>query len=66
MYFEELPALKLSFKLAKSDWIKLLHKFIFNCDRSRQNGENLRKFDGFKLKIGDADFEAKLNCIREA
>ena len=65
MYLEEIPALKLSLKVAKSDCIKLVPKFIFYCFRSRQNRESVFKCDGFKFKIDNADFKAKLNDVLE-
>ena len=62
---EQIPALKSSVKLAKSDCIKLVHKFIFDCNSNRQNKNNLRKFEGFKFRIEDTEFEAKLNDTLE-
>ena len=65
MNLEQIPTLKLSIKLAKSDCIKLVHKFIFDCDNNMQNRTNLCKFEGFEFKINDTEFEAKLNDILE-
>ena len=63
MNLEQIPALRSSIKVAKSECIKLVHKFIFDCDKNRQNRNNLRKFDGFKFEINDTDFETKLNDV---
>ena len=62
---EKIPALKSLIKLAKLNCIKLVHKFIFDCDNNRQNRANLCKFEGFKFEISNMEFEGKLNGILE-
>ena len=63
MNLEQILTLNSPIKVAKSDCIKLMHKFIFDCDKNRQNRTNLRKFEGFKFKIDDMEFDTKLNYI---
>ena len=65
IYLEEIPTLKLPTKLAKLDFIKLVLKFIFDSDKSRQNRNNLHKFKGFEFQIDDVNFEAKLSEVLE-
>ena len=55
--------MKSAIKFTKPNCIKLLHKFIF--DKSRENHANLSKFEGFKFKINDKDFETKSTEVLE-
>ena len=65
MYLESILNLKLAIKMAKPDCIKVVHQFIFDSNKNRQDRENLRKFEGFKFKIDDEEFEIKLTDVLE-
>ena len=65
MYLKNIQNLKLLIKLVKPECIKLILKFIFNRDKSKQNHKKLYKFEGFKFKVDDRDFETKLTEMLE-
>ena len=58
-----IPYINVTIKTARSDTIKLVHKFIFGKDDSRLNRKNLRNFSGFPFQIEDANFVQKCDSV---
>lgn len=58
-----IPNIHVAIGSAKSDTIKLVHKFIFGTDEVRKNRQNLREFAGFTFQPNDAEFAEKVEAV---